>query len=97
MKLYFIYRKIVIHDTNPALFRIILELLYSGKLKDATFSTEQLIELLLLSDQFEIDSLKQTAEVLLQDKIDSDSALYFLSMADQYNASILKVSILILD
>lgn len=73
------------------MFRIFLEYLYSGRLKQTPFSTEQLIELLLLSDRYEVDALKQTTEYLLQSSIDIDSVLYFLSMADQYNAKILKV------
>lgn len=48
-------------------------------------------ELLLLSDRYEVDSLKQACEYALHSSIDQDSVLYFLSMADQYNAQILKV------
>ncbi|KYB25250.1 uncharacterized protein LOC100141518 [Tribolium castaneum] len=83
-------KKIIIHDTNPFLFRIFLEYLYSGRLRDDSLSIEQLVELLLLSDRYEVDSLKQTCEYALQHSIDLDSALYFFNMADQYNARILK-------
>jgi hypothetical protein len=87
----FASRKIIIHDTSPFLFRIFLEYLYSGRLRDDSLSIEQLVELLLLSDRYEVDSLKQTCEYALQHSIDLDSALYFFNMADQYNARILKV------
>ncbi|CAH1375656.1 unnamed protein product [Tenebrio molitor] len=83
-------KKIIIHDTSPFLFRIFLEYLYSGRLRDDSLSIEQLVELLLLSDRYEVDSLKQTCEYALQHSIDLDSALYFFNMADQYNARILK-------
>lgn len=86
-----LFRKIIIHDTNLFLFRVFLEYLYSGRLRDESLSVEQLVELLLLSDRYEVDSLKQTCEYALQPSIDLDSALYFFTMADQYNARILKV------
>ncbi|KAJ8937023.1 hypothetical protein NQ314_012105 [Rhamnusium bicolor] len=69
---------------------ILLEYLYSGRLKQDSLSTEQLVELLLLSDRYEMDSLKQTCEYALLSCIDAESVLYFLSMADQYNARVLR-------
>lgn len=87
----FISRKIVIHDTSPFLFKILLEYLYSGRLKQDSLSTEQLVELLLLSDRYEMDSLKVTCENALLSCVDDDSVFYFLSMSDQYNATLLKV------
>lgn len=83
-------KKIVIHDTNPALFKIFLEYLYSGVLNRRDLSTDQLLELILLSDRYEMDSLKQTCEHILKSSIDFESALYLLGFADQYNANILK-------
>ncbi|XP_060529627.1 uncharacterized protein LOC132704030 [Cylas formicarius] len=83
-------KKIIIHDTNPALFRLLLEYLYSGQLKQTQFSSEKLLELVLLSDRYEIDSLKQICEYHLRSTIDAESALYFLCIADRYNAKILK-------
>lgn len=85
-------KKITIHDTNPFLFRIFLEYLYSGRLRQNALNTDQLAELLLLSDRYEVDSLKQVCEYALHSSIDHESVLYFLSMADQFNALILKVS-----
>lgn len=84
-------RKITIHDTSPFLFRVFLEYLYSGRLRQNTLNTDQLAELLLLSDRYEVDSLKQVCEYALHPSIDQESVLYFLSMADQFNALILKV------
>lgn len=88
-------RKVVIHDTTPFLFRIFLEYLYSGRLKQQLLSTEQLAEILLLSDRYEVDTLKQACECALQSSIDMESVLYFLSMADQFNARYLRVILLI--
>ncbi|XP_074026270.1 uncharacterized protein isoform X2 [Leptinotarsa decemlineata] len=83
-------KKIVVHDTGPFLFRILLEYLYSGRLKCDSLSSEQLVELLLLSDRYEMDALKHTCEYALVDIIDAETVIYFLSVADQYNARILK-------
>ncbi|KAJ8913824.1 hypothetical protein NQ315_003733 [Exocentrus adspersus] len=83
-------KKIVIHDTSPFLFRILLEYLYSGKLKQDSLSTEQLVEILLLSDRYEMDCLKVTCENALLSSVDEESVFYFLSMSDQYNARVLK-------
>lgn len=88
-------KRITIHDTSPFLFRIFLEYLYSGRLKQNTLNTDQLAELLLLSDRYEVDSLKQVCEHALHSSIDQESVLYFLSMADQFNALILKVSFVV--
>lgn len=79
------------HDTNPNIFQIFLEYLYSGRIRQNSLTTDQLAELLLLSDRYEVDSLKQACEYGLHSSIDEDSVLYFLSMADQYNAQILRV------
>ncbi|KAJ8954724.1 hypothetical protein NQ318_011417 [Aromia moschata] len=86
-------KKIVIHDTSPFLFKTLLEYLYSGKIKQDSLSTEQLVELLLLSDRYEIDCLKQTCEHALLQCVDIESVFYFLSMADQYNARTLRAEI----
>lgn len=86
-------RKIIIHDTSPFLFRVFLEYLYGGRIEESLgLSTEQWSDLLLLSDRYEVDSLKQVCESTLQASIDMESALYYLSMADQFNARILRVS-----
>lgn len=84
----------MIHDTSPFLFKILLEYLYSGRLKQDSLPTEQLVELLLLSDRYEMDCLKITCENSLLSCVDEDSVFYFLSMSDQYNATMLKVSLI---
>ncbi|KAK7869304.1 hypothetical protein R5R35_012870 [Gryllus longicercus] len=83
-------RKIVIHDTNPFLFSIFLNYLYSGQLRTRELSVDQLADLMLLSDRYEVDSLKQACEHGLKRHIDEDSVLYFLSMGDQFNAKLLR-------
>lgn len=82
----------MIHDTTPFLFNVFLEYLYSGKLRQQSLSSEQLVEVLLLSDRYEVDTLKQACEYALQSSIDVDSVLYLISMADQFNAQYLRVN-----
>jgi hypothetical protein len=86
-------RKIVIHDTSPFLFSTFLNYLYSGQLETKELSVDQLADLMLLSDRYEVDSLKQACEQGLKRHIDEDSVLYFLSMGDQFNAKLLRVSV----
>ena len=80
------------HDTTPALFKSFLRFVYSGKLDDVDIeNSDSLSELLLLADRYEMDSLKQLCEGELVGRVDSDSALTLLSIADHFNASNLKV------
>lgn len=82
-------RKIIIHDTTANLFIIFLEYLYCGRLSP-DLSIDELSELLLLSDRYQLDTLKTTCEWTLQKFLDYDSVLYLLSLSDQYNAQVLK-------
>ncbi|XP_035231149.1 uncharacterized protein LOC118203015, partial [Stegodyphus dumicola] len=86
-----INKKIVIHDTTPELFLMFLEYLYGGQVDTGQLSTEQLADLMQLSDRYEVDSLKQISEEALKNLIDDDSALFLLSIADQFNARALRV------
>lgn len=83
----------MIHDTNPVIFRVFLEYLYSGRLRPASLTTDQLAELLLLSDRYEMDLLKQACEYCLQPSVNEDTVFYLLSLAEQYNAKILRVQL----
>ncbi|XP_017785530.1 PREDICTED: uncharacterized protein LOC108568763 isoform X2 [Nicrophorus vespilloides] len=83
-------KKIIIHDTNPFLFRVFLEYLYCGKIINPALNTDHLMELLLLSDRYELDSLKHICENTLKQSLDMENAIYYVSMADQFNAPVLK-------
>ncbi|RZF40536.1 hypothetical protein LSTR_LSTR000415 [Laodelphax striatellus] len=88
-------RKIVIIDTSPKLFTILVEYLYSGQLESAHgLSTDQLVDLLYAADRYEVDSLKTACEQGLSSLIDNDTVLDFLSLGDQFNAKLLKSSCL---
>ncbi|GFW08968.1 BTB domain-containing protein [Trichonephila clavipes] len=86
-----INKKIVIHDTTPHLFLIFLEYLYGGQVDTGQLSTEQLADLMQLSDRYEVDCLKQISEDALKNLIDDDSALFLLGIADQFNARALRL------
>ncbi|KAK9873149.1 hypothetical protein WA026_021382 [Henosepilachna vigintioctopunctata] len=79
-------KKIVIHDTNPTMFKIFLEYLYTGSLSPSLLTNEQLVDLLVLSDRFEVETLKQACETALESTVDAENAIYLLSLADNYNA-----------
>lgn len=86
-----ISKRITIHDTNAYLFRVFLDYLYSGKLITSLLSNEQLIDLLVISDRYEMDALKLLCENGLKRYIDNDTVLCLISMAHRYNAKSLKV------
>lgn len=56
-----------------------------------SLTVDQLADLMLLADRYEVDSLKTACEHGLKAHIDHDSVLYFLSMGDQFNAKHLRV------
>nr|CAD7264660.1 unnamed protein product [Timema shepardi] len=87
-------RRVIIHDTSQCVFSSFLDYLYSGKLDTCSFSADHLADLMLLSDRYEVDSLKLACEHGLKSHIDRDSVLYFLGMADQIGAKILRSSCL---
>ncbi|XP_013420010.1 uncharacterized protein LOC106180548 [Lingula anatina] len=87
-------KKITVHDTNPSLFRLFLEYLYSGQLETNEMSTEQLADMMAIGDRYEVDSLKSLCENTLKHHLDEDSSLFLLSLAEQYNATALRSSAL---
>ncbi|ELU06536.1 hypothetical protein CAPTEDRAFT_219008 [Capitella teleta] len=87
-------KKIPVHGTSPELFLMMLKYLYSGYLDTKSLSVDQLADLLSLSDGYEMDSLKCHCEYALNSSIDEESVLFLFSLADQYNARVLKESCL---
>ncbi|XP_064635771.1 uncharacterized protein LOC135492948 isoform X2 [Lineus longissimus] len=85
-------KKIIVHDTNPALFQMFLEYLYSGELETSELATEQLADIMQISDRYEMDSLKLLCEHSLRHHLDEDTALFLLSLADQFHAKILRAA-----
>ncbi|XP_070579796.1 uncharacterized protein [Ptychodera flava] len=83
-------KKITVHDTNPELFKLFLQFLYSGHLDTSNFSVEQLADMMSLSDRYEVDTLKQLCEGALKSQLDEDTAFYMLTLADQFNARTLR-------
>ena len=87
-----LFRRVEVHDTTPSLFHSFLRFVYSGKLDDSDMdSSDSLSELLLLADRYEMDSLKELCEGELVGRVDFESALTLISIADHFNASKLKV------
>ncbi|XP_061196240.1 uncharacterized protein LOC133204507 [Saccostrea echinata] len=87
-------KKITIHDTNPEIFTMFLEFLYSGGIQSDSLSTDQLTELLTLADRYEVNNLGQVCEQILLHHVDGDMALYLLSIADQFQKKVLKDKVL---
>ncbi|EDO48402.1 predicted protein [Nematostella vectensis] len=85
-------KKISIPFTNPALFKCFLCSLYRGNMETSTMTTEQLVDMLTITDRYEVDSLKQACEAALSSRMTEETALFLFGLADQYNAFCLKVS-----
>ncbi|KAL5019275.1 hypothetical protein ScPMuIL_004997 [Solemya velum] len=87
-------KKITVHDTNPELFQLFLEYLYSGQIDTNELSTEQLADVMALADRYEMDCVKSLCEQSLKHHMDEQTVLYLLSLADQLHAKTLKESTL---
>ncbi|XP_032221563.2 uncharacterized protein LOC5520526 [Nematostella vectensis] len=83
-------KKISIPFTNPALFKCFLCSLYRGNMETSTMTTEQLVDMLTITDRYEVDSLKQACEAALSSRMTEETALFLFGLADQYNAFCLK-------
>ncbi|XP_031551379.1 uncharacterized protein LOC116288701 [Actinia tenebrosa] len=83
-------RTILVPSTNPHLFHKFLESLYSGTINTNCMSIDQLVEMMMLTDMYEVDHMKEACEMSLCACISDDTVLYLLSMADRYNATQLK-------
>ena len=85
-------RKIEIYDTTSAHFKLFLEYVYKGSLELTQMSLDQVSELLLLADRYEMDALKTETQRDLSDRVDADTALTLLGVSDTFYANDLKVS-----
>lgn len=85
-----IKREINIYECNPDLFKDFLRYLYTGRLNCNQLSLDTLADLIALSDQYEVDSLKSVCEGALKPQISNENVLELLSIGEQFNASSLR-------
>ncbi|XP_073245445.1 uncharacterized protein [Porites lutea] len=85
-----IERRILVPDTSPCLFHKFLGYLYSGTLDKRTLSTDDVPEMLALSDKYEVDSLKEICEQILLCDVDEDTVLLYMGLAEQFTVPRLK-------
>ena len=52
--LLYVNRKVTLSDVNPELFKLFLEFLYCGTVNMKSLSAEQIADLLVFSDQYEV-------------------------------------------
>lgn len=57
----------------------------------ATISNEQLIELLIMADRFEVEQLSTGCQTILASRLDNSNVLCLLAVADQWSATQLQV------
>ena len=86
--------RIVLHDTQPDIFRVFLQFLYSGLHADPLESssppltTAQLADLLLLADRYECADLVAAVEAVLTRRLDDSSAVALLGLADKLGGEV---------
>jgi len=87
-----IERRITLHDCSVPVFRLFLQFLYSGlyRLDLGQETAQQLADLLLLADRYEVDDLKSCCEDALIAKVDNDSCFALLVLSDQFQAGRLR-------
>lgn len=72
--------------------KCILEFIYTGSIKD--LESKNCVNLLMLSDRYNLNGLKILTQYALCYQLTKDSALEILVLADMYNAQILKMAAL---
>ena len=83
-----------ISDASPWSVRQFVQFLYSGILvstEETPLGMDQLLELLILADRFEMDSLKDVCQERVKNLINQKNVFGLLYIADQYTAGNLRV------
>lgn len=58
------FRKVTVSDVSPEIFKLFLQFLYCGTLDMKSLSTEQIADLMVFSDQYEVKCISLRATVL---------------------------------
>jgi len=85
-------RKITLPDCSAPLMSMFLRFLYGENLDQVNISNDQLIELLILADRFEVAQLSSGCQTVLTSRLDSSNVLCLLAIADQWSATQLQES-----
>nr|CAH0099042.1 unnamed protein product [Daphnia galeata] len=85
-------RKITLPDCSAQLLSLFLRFLYGDHLDQTTLSNEQLIDLLIMADRFEVEQLSTGCQTVLTSRLDNSNVLCMLAIADQWSATQLQES-----
>lgn len=78
-------------DCSAQLLSLFLRFLYGDHLDQTTLSNEQLIDLLIMADRFEVEQLSTGCQTVLTSRLDNSNVLCMLAIADQWSATQLQV------
>lgn len=80
-------RRIVLRDCSPDVFNIFLQFIYSGlyKLELNTFPVQIIVDLLIIADRYEVPVLVDVCEDSLCNRIEEDTTVPLLVLAEQFN------------
>jgi len=84
-------RKITLPDCSASLMSMFLRYLYGESLDQVNINNDQLIELLILADRFEVAQLSSGCQTVLTSRLDLSNVLCLLAIADQWSATQLQV------
>ncbi|XP_028395642.1 uncharacterized protein LOC114519665 isoform X2 [Dendronephthya gigantea] len=89
-----IERTIHVYDTDRESFYEFLKFIYTGDLNTESKTLENLLELLALSDHYEVDNLKEICEQAMICHFTKSNIFEILVLADRFNAKKLKCDVL---
>jgi hypothetical protein len=86
-------RRIVLHDVSPLVFDLFLRFVYGGLacMQVPMLSVDQLADLLLLADRYEMADLVGAVEAVLLPQLDEDNAGALLGLADQLGTPVFRL------
>ena len=85
-------RRIEVSDTEEDTFRKFLNFLYGGNIALEALEVDEVTELLVVADRYEVETLRSLCETELLNRLGSTNVFTLLVMADQYSVTSLRVS-----
>ena len=81
------HAEIEIPESSYEAFMAMMGYIYTGKIPQSLVGMHHICDLLELADQFFLDNLKQTCEMLLQPEVNHDTVEYLRHVAQKTNAT----------
>ena len=93
--IYVVCRRIEVLDTEEDTFRKFLSFLYGAPIVLEGVDMEEVAELMVVADRYEVVTLRALCESELLNRLANSNVFTLLVMADQFSIASLKVSVLV--